>query len=106
MLGFLLSVLTVVHFPSPSGTRIVDIKAEPEAGWQVNLDAPWKIDISDEQNTKIATKEFKPALPGFVLETQTSTPSGQFAYRMTSFFCKADKSECKRQVFTGVVKFP
>lgn len=105
--GFLTaSAVLVTVFASPSDTRIVDLKVPVEDGWQVNTDAPWKLEVSDERDMKVATQDFKPALPGYVLEAQTTSTRAQFLYKISGFFCTKDKSECKRQVFTGMIKVP
>ena len=85
MVSFLciLSTVIVTHFPTPSGSRVVDIKAEPDEGWMANTEAPWELHIEKESNVKVETQEFKLDLPGFVLETKGKEKEAgeRFRYR-------------------------
>lgn len=100
----LFAAAIVATIATPSGTKVVDITTKPKPGFELITTAPWEVTITKERNVKVDTKEFKPLLPGFVLETQKVTQAGSFHYKATGYFCRKDKTECQRLIYAGTVQ--
>lgn len=92
----------VKSFKTPSGSTVVNLITLPDAGFQVNKDAPWSLKITESSLTQESSR-LEYGLPGYVLEFKGK---GKFTYRLQAFFCKEDKSECIRTTFDGSYLLP
>jgi hypothetical protein len=82
-------------------------KVVPQTGMTVTADAPWKLEIEAPDlplvKNPLGKGDLREGLPGFVVETQErpKTKDGELKYKLTSFICTKEKTQCYRDVHTG-----
>lgn len=92
-----------------AGEKITfDFKIKANEGMKTTFDAPWTLEIKGHDGlsfsqTKMTKAELDENLPGFSVTTSAvpTSAKGELEYRLTSFICTADKTQCFREVHKG-----
>jgi hypothetical protein len=99
----------VTVLPSAKGqTWTLAFKVAPASGLHINLEGPWRLDITSSPGLKVAKAsllklDMDEKLPGFIAkgEAAVGAKGGQLEYKLIAFVCTDDKSRCYRDVHTG-----
>lgn len=97
---------TIEVTAAKSGDNVkVQFKTIPAAGLAINDEGPWKLEIKSATGLKPAATEVKRAdwkkeIAGFdvVATPDKGAKKAQIHYKMTTFVCTKDKSQCFREV--------
>jgi hypothetical protein len=87
-----------------NGEVQLQFKVVPNKGLTVTTDAPWKLEISEVEGLTLASKSFDRTkldekLPGFVVSAgKPAAATGKLTYKMISFVCTENKTQCYREV--------
>ena len=88
-----------------SGKKLeLTFKTKPADGLVINHDGPWKLDIQNSGSIKPERTEYKRAdrkedTESFVVTAEHSgAKSGDIKFKMITFVCTKDKSQCFREV--------
>jgi hypothetical protein len=93
------SYVTAADGSSKLGFRVV-----PNAGLKITPDAPWKLQIKSAEGIELGATEFdrtkfSEKVPGFeVPVSKINAPSGKLSFKLISFVCTENKTQCYREV--------
>ena len=89
----------------------VTFKAVPSDGLVINAEGPWKLEVSPTAILTTDKTEWKRAdwnqeLPGFEIigHAKGKESSGEISYKMITFVCTKDKTQCYREVISDKAK--
>jgi hypothetical protein len=73
----------------------------PPEGYKVNQEGPWKLELDGA--VVPGKPDFTKTPPAFIVDSRCGVRDGikHVSYKITAFVCKADGSECLRQIITG-----
>lgn len=94
-----------------SGQKIeLTFKTIPADGLAINEDGPWSLDVIDSGKISLTKKTYKRSdwkqdLAGFVITADaTGQKSADIKYKLVSFICTKDKTQCFREVIDSAAK--
>ncbi|MBF0441595.1 MAG: hypothetical protein HQK54_06795 [Oligoflexales bacterium] len=109
------STLEVNVTKNKEETLTLLFKVAPKENMSITVDAPWELTMTDTEGLSLktdknifTTKAFDPKIPGFRVESgkiNTSKASGVVSYKLKSFICTKDKSQCFQEIHKGNINW-